>query len=302
MKIDRAKLNSLLRSGLKPEIKTRKQLAAQLGLDPTSLTRWFANRDRLGNPRYPVVPERHVVNILRIFDLEPDCLSLDNKQFNQYCYEIALQRTEDNAKQKSLLRQENIARRKLTVPVSVEKKNNSKNYFISVVILAFVGIGLGWFYFDELSQTTLSPAEPTAESSCWTGYSKSLGNFDQKDEADPCHYGKLFHRALKQLKASNESSSSLKNVDFRNVDEDLILFLSRNLEQRRTNQKIKLNIELGRRELQRLNYTKALTYFQIAKNVLSTSSEQNTKLRNELSAYMKVATNNSQNDVSVEDD
>jgi hypothetical protein len=49
MKTDRNKLNTLLHSGLNPEIKTRKQLAAYLSLDPTSLTRWLANKDRLGN-------------------------------------------------------------------------------------------------------------------------------------------------------------------------------------------------------------------------------------------------------------
>jgi len=69
LKIDRAKLNTILKSGLNPKVKTRKQLAVCLGLDPTSLTRWFASKDRLGKPRYPVVPDRHVTKILAIFNL-----------------------------------------------------------------------------------------------------------------------------------------------------------------------------------------------------------------------------------------
>ncbi|PAJ76287.1 hypothetical protein CJF42_00940 [Pseudoalteromonas sp. NBT06-2] len=81
MKIDRNKLNTLLRSGLNPEIKTRKHLAAHLSLDPTSLTRWFASRDRLGNPRYPVVPDRHVTKILQLFTLDPDSLNLNDENF-----------------------------------------------------------------------------------------------------------------------------------------------------------------------------------------------------------------------------
>ena len=86
MKIDRNKLNTLLRSGLNPEIRTRKNLAAHLGLDPTSLTRWFASRDRLGNPRYPVVPDRHVTKILQLFNLDPQTLNLEDAVFRQYWF------------------------------------------------------------------------------------------------------------------------------------------------------------------------------------------------------------------------
>jgi hypothetical protein len=291
VKIDRTTLNTLLRSGLKPQIKTRKQLAALLGLDPTSLTRWFASHDRLGNPRYPVVPDRHVSDILQIFDLPPDSLYLENEQFRQYCFELALQRAEDNddAKQKALIRLENIARRKLTIPVNSGQKSHERTFTLAIVVI-FAGVAWWWFYSDGLKQIEPYFADPAEkEANCWTGYSPSMGSFDGEDKADPCHYSKLFHRALEQLKTSNKKEDSAKSSKDNYLENDYILFLFTILEQRRTDQKLSLNIELGRRELRHLRYDTALAYFQVAKQIFDTSPKQNPKVLDEITAYIKAA-------------
>ena len=90
MKINRVKLNAMLRSGLNPAVSTRKQLAAHLNLDATSITRWFASTDSAGNPRYPVVPDRHVIAILQLFSLSPEHLQLSDEDFRQFCFAQAI--------------------------------------------------------------------------------------------------------------------------------------------------------------------------------------------------------------------
>ena len=290
VKIDRTKLNILLRSGLKSEIKTRKQLAAQLGLDPTSLTRWFANRDRLGNPRYPIVPDRHVGNILQIFDVEADSLNLDDTKFRQYCFTIALERNNhsNDGAQKALLRLESIARRKLTIKIN-DTQNNNNRYFILATVLVVMGVAW-WVYVNKFNQNESQHGDSVAaESSCWAGYSESLGSFTQEDTADPCHYGKLFYNALEQLKANNNDDVSVKVIQINNAEDDYILFLANKLQQRRVDQEISLNIEFGRRALKQLNYVEALAYFQTAETALATSPMQRPKFLSSLSAYIRTA-------------
>jgi len=289
VKIDRIKLNTLLKSGLNPEIKTRKHLAAQLGLDPTSLTRWFASRDRLGNPRYPVVPDRHVANILQIFNLAAESLTLDDERFRQHCLEVALRQAEENddSKQKALLRLENIARRKLTLPPQ-SKQNNYRIHLFLFTAIVVSGIFIWRFNQTHLSQSKPSATGPVAaEMNCWTGYSDSLGYFDEVDMADPCHYGKLFHKALEQLKASNENALAAKSGKTRGAQQEYILFLAKHLQQRRIDQRINLNIELGRLEFNRANYTEALSYFRNAEKILAASPNQNAMLLTRLSNYIR---------------
>ena len=130
VKIDKNKLNTLLRSGLNPEIKTRKHLAAQLGLDPTSLTRWFATRDRLGNPRYPVVPDRHVTKILALFNLSPQCLSLNEEEFRHHCFELSLK----HKKGQNDLRQKNVVLRELSIEEYSAPNNKTFPLILSIVL------------------------------------------------------------------------------------------------------------------------------------------------------------------------
>jgi len=284
VKIDRAKLNTLLRSGLDPEIKTRKQLAARLGLDPTSLTRWFASRDRLGNPRYPVVPDRHVANILQAFNLEPDCLTLEDDKFRQHCFEIALQRAEISNEAKQALRHENIIQRKLTLPVTSTSKKTSVNLYIVASILL---VGAGWWWTNSTESEQINSG--VTKLNCWTGYSESLGRFEEDDKSDPCHYGKLFHNALEQLKTSNEGKLQPNSTNA--AAKEYILFLSKHLEQRRLEEKVKLNIELGRSELNRSNNAAALLHFEIAQEILASEPNKNAKLMARVTAY--IATINS---------
>ena len=293
MKIDRNKLNTLLRSGLNPEIKTRKQLAAYLGLDATSLTRWFATRDRLGNPRYPVVPDRHVTKILALFNLTAQCFSLNDEEFRQHCFELSLLRTKiasdnqaDLAK-KSLLRLEQAAKRKLTLQdYSVVKTNKMP----LVVAALCVAVGGGWFLIGEnipnfwLSSTTTN--SHFKETKCWTGYSSVLGDFKQQDSADPCHYGKLFHNALKQLKIENKNPQISTTRGEFTATEDYILFLSKQLDQRRINERIAINIELGKNEMQRLNYQAAQNYFKAANEILLSSPNSTPRIATEISTYL----------------
>jgi hypothetical protein len=292
VKINRTKLNTLLRSGLNPEIKTRKQLATHLGLDSTSLTRWFANFDRLGNPRYPVVPDRHIANILRIFKLEPQCLSLTDDEFHQYCFETAAQRQDDSndVQKKQLARLERIAQRRLTVPGSPKKK---KYTTLSLPIVAVLAISAAvWLLFknyDPEQSMSLSDNLVSGEVDCWTGYSPTLGTFDEEDASDPCHYRKLLHNALTQLKASNESELLLSPTALGTNTKDYVMFLSNSVDQLRILEKSSLNIELGRSELRQLNYPAALMYFTSAAKVLASSSEPSTELVADLSAFAAVA-------------
>ena len=287
MKINRSKLNTLLRSNLKPAIKTRKQLAAQLGLDPTSLTRWFAAHDRLGNPRYPVVPDRHVANILQIFELQPDCLDLDDEAFHQYCFALALQRhaDDDQARQKARVRLEKIAQRTLTIP---QRPGRSRYTTLAVLAGGTLMAGAVWYWLNPtagLWQPSQSIKSEVDTAACWTGYSASLGHFPQTDEADPCHYGKLFHRAMVQLKADNDSPSAA-NKDL-GAQADYILFLANQLQQRQARQAISLQIELGRLALRRLDHPAARSYFQSAQTQLADLPQPDPEQVKNLSTYLE---------------
>ncbi len=282
MKIDRAKLNTLLRSGLNPEIKTRKQLAAHLGLDPTSITRWFASRDRLGNPRYPVIPDRHVTKILQLFNLEPQWLALNDEEFRHHCFDMSLQHTkdQDDLEQKDLLRLENVAQRKLTINQYTTQKNGKVPLLIAATLLCVVG---GWFFtvsnpLGYFKSTSTAEKSASTKTKCWVGYAPSLGDFNGEDKADPCHYRKLLHNAVTQLKAINNSPNTSASSGELAASQDYILFLAEQLEQRRIIDKITLNMELGKSELHRLNYLAAQQYFQIASDILASSSNQTHKL------------------------
>jgi len=292
VKIDRSKLNTLLRSGLNPEIKTRKQLAAHLNLDPTSLTRWFATRDRLGNPRYPVVPDRHVTNILTLFNLSAQCLSLSDDEFREHCFELSLLYTKaHNADQKdiekkSILRLEQIAKRKLALKNYPTKKVNKTPFLVGTLLF---GIGGSWFYIegnftDFWQHSTLDENPRVSGTKCWSGYASYLGDFKQKDDADPCHYGKLLYKALSDLKLKNKNSSLPTSSGGLSATQDYILFLSEQLDQQRINDKITINIELGKSELLRSNYHAAQHYFQIASSILQTVDNPSPQIIAEISA------------------
>jgi tetratricopeptide (TPR) repeat protein len=284
VKIDRAKLNTLLRSGLNPDIKTRKQLAANLGMDPTSITRWFSNRDRLGNPRYPVVPDRHVTLILQIFKLDPISLSLSDDEFRRHCFELSLARADENsdAQQKVLTRMENIAQRRLTIPDY--GPSSRKKPIILTCAITILGLII-WLAMYENNDPDIVVATDKSSNStmkCWTGYSSELGTFAKEDKADPCHYGKLFHNALALLKNGNKSEHFLQSAAAR----DYMLFLSQSLDQRRRLDKGVLNMELGRVELQQHNYPAAFALFQTAIKELVALPEQSVELLLELNVLI----------------
>jgi len=284
VKIDKSKLNTLLRSGLNPEIKTRKQLAAQLGLDPTSLTRWFATRDRLGNPRYPVIPDRHVTKILALFNLSPQSLSLNEEEFRHHCFELSLQ----YKKGQNDLRQKKAALRKLAIKEYSTPYNRTFPLTLFLVLISSV---TAWYFISGKSDMFEQSKSPevkysTTKAKCWAGFSSSLGNFEQEDKADPCHYGKLFHQAISQLKTKNQShlqSQSNSTGEF-TASQNYLMFLSKQLDQRRMNDKIALNIELGKSELQRLNYSTAHDYFKIANDILASSANPDPKIMAEITA------------------
>ncbi|WDE12192.1 hypothetical protein [Thalassomonas haliotis] len=289
MKIDRNKLNTLLRSGLNPEIKTRKQLAAHLSLDPTSLTRWFASRDRLGNPRYPVVPDRHVTKILQLFKLDPKSLALNDEEFRHYCFENSLTKSnhQSDLEQKKRLRQEYALQRKLKITDYSSNKSKKPLPMLFSLVLLFVA---AWylahhFHFNNLKAITSENHITTPNLHCWTGYSPSLGVFAEEDKADPCHYGKLFHNALMQLKAENKQlNSSLSKTEL-SGNQAYITFLFKQLEYRRIRDSITLNIELGKNEMHRSNYQAAQSYFHNASQMLTALPEPNPQMSTEISIY-----------------
>lgn len=281
MKIDKNKLNTLLRSGLNPEIKTRKQLAAQLGLDPTSLTRWFATRDRLGNPRYPVVPDRHVTKILALFNLLPQSLSLDEEAFRHHCFELSLQ----HKKGQNDLRQKNVALRKL----SIEEYPTSNNQaFLMTLCAVLISLGIAWYFISEKYDFFEQPVSSNIEYSvtevkCWAGFSSSLGDFPKEDKADPCHYSKLYHQAISRLKTLNKEQPQPISTNEVTNSQDYLLFLSEQLDQRRLYDKIILNVELGKSALLQLNFITAQNHFDIASNILSSTSSPDPKILAEIS-------------------
>jgi len=275
VKIDKNKLNTLLRSGLNPDIKTRKQLAAQLGLDPTSLTRWFANRDRLGNPRYPVVPDRHVTKILALFNLSPQSLSLSEEEFRHHCFELSIQ----NKKGQNDKRQKNVAERELSIEEysAPNKRTLSPALFIGLFVFAMVCYVVSeqtnLFVKDEFSKIE----QDVTKTKCWSGFSSSLGDFEKEDKADPCHYNKLFHRAMGELKEKNNNQTQATSLKEYTASQNYLLFLSKQLDQRRLNDNVSLNVELGKTELRQLNYLAAQNYFEISRKLLTSSAKPDTK-------------------------
>ncbi|MCJ8295731.1 MAG: hypothetical protein MJK15_15110 [Colwellia sp.] len=289
MRIDKTKLNTLLRSGLNPDIKTRKQLAAYLGLDPTSLTRWFATRDRLGNPRYPVVPDRHVTKILKLFNLTAEALSLTEEQFRQHCFDLSLQysKGQDKLAEKSAFRLEQVAQRTLTIENYASKKTSKLPLLIGITLIVFF---LAWFTINRnnlahwFSDATSSKTTSN-DNECWLGFASSLGDYAQDDEADPCHYSKLLHNAITELKAENNSPQRAESSVGFGASQNYIIFLSEQLDQRRISNKITLNIELGKSALHSKNYVAAQQYFHTANELLLANNKENRQLSAEISAY-----------------
>lgn len=290
MKIDRTKLDILLRSGLNPDIKTRKQLAAHLGLDPTSLTRWFATRDRLGNPRFPVVPDRHVTKILQLFNLDPMSLHLDNVAFRDVCFGQSLSQSnhETELAQKNQIRLENARQRTLDMSHYVQQPPIRRPVLIASFVLAFLSA-----VYVVVQLTTMNSSERFAEEllwerevACWTGYSPSLGVFDKDDKADPCHYGKLFHNALIQLRNENRQLNLSEPDAEQPADHAYIAFLFEHLEHRRTRDAIVLHVELGKNEMHRANFQVAESHFLRANEMLASLPENNVELSTEISSYL----------------
>ncbi|WP_448549539.1 hypothetical protein [Thalassotalea fusca] len=287
MKIDRDKLNTLLRSGLHPTINTRKKLAAEMGLDPTSITRWFAVRDRLGNPRFPVIPDRHVARILEIFNAQPQWLSLDNDAFRQQCFESAVELTKNAelSEQEKALRLKRIEQRRLDIDDYLLDERNWLSWKFGLLVLLGVGIVFTIIYaqstdsIGDASQDAITPWTATKhyhssaydlieEEKCWQGFSDTIGDYDEPDPADPCHYAKLMNRALVQLQAENSkvSSTAMNDYESLNAQHDYLLFLSEKLDQRRLKQQIVLNLELSKSEIRRNNLNEAKKYLKLAFN------------------------------------
>ena len=282
MKIDREKLSTLLKSGLHPEINTRKKLAKEMGLDPTSITRWFAVRDRLGNPRYPVVPDRHVSRILEIFNAQPQWLSLDNEAFRQQCFETAIELTkqEELSAKERKQRLKRIEQRRLVIDDYTLDDRNWLNAKMIIGIVLFISVASyfllknnGFSVFQDsglapfLEKHTINSDVYAPEEKCWRGFSAAMGDYDEPDPADPCHYAKLMNKALTQLKVSNKSDELTLSSDFEslNAHHDFLTFLSHKLDQRRALERIILSLELAKSELKRNNFQAATTYLIAAK-------------------------------------
>jgi len=290
LKIDKAKLNTLLRSGLNPDIKTRKHLAAHLGLDPTSLTRWFSTRDRLGNPRYPVVPDRHVTKILNLFNLSAEALSLNEEEFRQHCFELSLQnsRQQDDLNNKIAARLEKAEQRKLTIKNYPNKRNNKWPLVIStsVLFVSLIGVIIYWNNLTHFSTPTTNKTTSAQPLECWKGFSTELGDYSKEDAADPCHYAKLLHNALSDLESKNTTDQPDKaNTSFA-ATQHYILFLSEQLDQRRLTDKIKLNIELGKNEFRNKNYLPAQQFFKNAQDILRSSDLKEAIYDEEIALYL----------------
>ena len=70
------------------------------------------------------------------------------------------------------------------------------------------------------------------------------------------------------------------------------MFLSKQLDKRRVNDKISLNLELGKSELRQLNYLSAQNHFDIALHILTSSTDPDPKILAEivtLNAQIKAA-------------
>ena len=310
MKIDREKLSVLLKSGLHPEINTRKKLAAEMGLDPTSITRWFAVRDRLGNPRYPVIPDRHVNRILDIFNAKPQWLNLDNDAFRQQCFEAAITQTKKAklTEQERALRLKRIEQRRLVIDNYTLDERNwlSWKMGLTVVISLTAATMLVLFSpFAKFKPNTVDSIETnvaqqvsmggdTVKEKCWRGYSSMMGNFEKVEPSDPCHYAKLMHLALAQLQESNLDDEITNNSPFEslNAHHDFLMFLSTKLDQRRAKEHAILHIELTKSELKRKNIKAAKNYLKLAQRSSENLSKSHpqivaelTKLANQIAQY-----------------
>ena len=287
MKIDREKLSTLLKSGLHPEINTRKKLAAEMGLDPTSITRWFAVRDRLGNPRYPVVPDRHVNRILDIFNAQPSWLSLENDAFRQVCFETAIEHTQKAAlsEKEKAERLKRIEQRRLVIDdYTLDEQrwlSKRKGVLLVFVLVALTVLLTNRHQLPLLNDVDLIPQNENAKQrekiaaymlpveKCWTGFSASVGEFEEPDPADPCHYTKLLNEALVQLSVNNLPNQPTNEQQYAslNAHHDYLKFLSAKLDQRRIREKMILNIELAKSELKRNNEKAAANYLVLTKQL-----------------------------------
>ena len=160
---------------------------------------------------------------------------------------------------------------------------------MSVTLLTvLISSAIAWYFIsgksDFFEQSTAANIEYSGKKTkCWSGFSSSLGNFTQEDKSDPCHYGKLFHQAMSQLKVKNDEQSQAISTGEFNASQDYILFLSEQLDQRRLDEKISLNLALGKSELRRLNYIAAQHYFELAENIVSSSANPDAKILAEIS-------------------
>lgn len=203
MKITRAKLNAMLRSGLRGDITTRKQLAAHLGLEPTSLTRWFTSTDSAGNPRYPVVPDRHVTPILQLFSLEPNSLNLSDEDFRQHCIEQSLRDAPiiDNALESELISE----------PITVERTNRPQYYLFGAVCCLLFGAFSIYYWLnnneDPLAVSLTNEAQAVfdvgVEQLHAQLYQKAIESFDRVSEQlkvlgeeSPLQRRAAFHKGL----------------------------------------------------------------------------------------------------------
>ena len=292
VKINREKLNSLLKSGLNPQVKTRKQLAEKLELDPTSLTRWFATRDRLGNPRYPVVPDRHISNILRVFSLDAECFAMDDEAFHRYCFELALQRQDVSlsGEKKLLTREDKVARRRMSIPMSPMRKRRMAFKLAASGCIAALSI-FGWLHLQQDALPGANIGKKISENNCWRGFAVEGEEFDHPDASDPCHYRKLLHRSLAKLKAQNREESGAGQITV-DATGDYIAFLSEKLEQRHVREKAIIKYELGRSELHKGNYALALDYLTEAQALLKALPDVSPQLHDEVKEYLAIALHN----------
>ena len=236
-----------------------------------------------------MVPDRHVTKILALFNLNAQSLSLPEEEFRQHCFELSLQQSkgQNDKEQKSLLRLEKVTQRKLSIATYSASKNSKRPFFFST---ALITVALGGLFIYANSQNFWQSSSSSQKSAannikCWAGYSSSLGDFEQVDNADPCHYGKLLHRALVQLAETNESEKLSNSSENNAPSQAYLLFLSEQLDLRRINDKITLNVELGKSEFRRLNYSAAQKHFHIASNLLAATAKPNIQVMAEISVF-----------------
>lgn len=304
MKITRHKLNSLLRSGLNPDITTRKQLAKILELDPTSLTRWFASHDRLGNPRYPVVPDRHVKSILRLFSLQPSDLNLSDENFKQFCFDKAFSISNDS-KEASTTAELPVGAREnhFIIP---EPKQNITAPWLTVCILGFLAFALtvrSDLKTDSLFK--LNQMIVDTPNTCWRELKTAalkdnqLGqeppstfyplrfssDFDSTMEVNErCSYQAILEQGLVVL-----NKNPAPKLDNAPSLVDLLAFVSKKLDDSQTERKAILRFEMGRKEIRMQQLQQASVHFSEALELLSSIPSVNEELFKKLSTYSSLA-------------